>query len=61
MITLLEYFYSGQIPSTTTDNMYEELLIAADRYDLPDIKILCVAALEDKGSSRITDGYDTRL
>lgn len=61
MVALLQYFYSGQLSTTITDNVFEELLFAADRYDLQDMKTVCVAALEHSGSSRYTDGYDTRL
>lgn len=61
MVALLEYFYSGQLSTTITDNTYEELLIAAGRYDLQNMKNVCVAALKNSGSSRYSDGYDTRL
>lgn len=61
MVALLEYFYSGKLSTTITDNVYEELLIAAGKYDLHDMKNVCVAALEDSRSSRCSDGYETRL
>lgn len=59
MVALLEYFYSGHLSTAIMDNVYEELLIAAGKYDLQDLKNVCVAALQDRGTLPYNDGYGT--
>ena len=47
---LLHYIYSGRAPDLRLDQMAQSLLLAADKYDIADLKEECLALLR----SRIT-------